>query len=113
MWRGPDAIYMTARNHLADPDIYKLYKFDLDLVEQWSVDIPYNCDTGTYSGGAVWLAGQFESSYFQLRAFDSEDGSVLYTDPTEFNSAWGGITNVDNKLFFCDNNGKLVCFETE
>jgi len=113
IWTSEDAIYMTGRNHTPDPDLYKLYKFDFDLNEQWSVDIPYNCDVGVCSGGNVWLAGQFESSSFQLRAFDPEDGSVLYTDPTEFSAAWGGIINVNHKLFFADNYAKTACFEAE
>ena len=113
MWISDDAIYLTARNHTAEPDLFKLYKFDFDLDEQWSIDVPYNAFFGVYSSGYVWLAGLWNGTDFQLRAFDADDGSVAYTDPTTFTLASGGISNLNNKLVLADNYGRTICFEMQ
>ncbi len=93
--------------------LFKLQSFDFDLNQNWEVPIVNSCEQGTYSGGYIWLAVRHDGSYMQMTAYDPVDGTQVYVHPELFSFAWGGITNVNNRLYIADNQGHMLCFESE
>ena len=108
-WISDEALFAVVR---LGSSTFKLMSFDFDLNLNWENPIQYSCDVGVYSGGCVWLAVRLDGTYMQMVAYDPDDGSQLYAHNEKFNVAWGGITNVNNRLYIADNYSNLLCFES-
>ncbi len=108
-WISDEDLFLVGR---FGSSTFKLMSFDFDLNLNWEVPILYSCDVGVYSDGLVWLAVRLDGTYMQMVAYDPDDGTQLYAHSEKFNVAWGGITNVNNRLYIADNYSNLLCFES-
>lgn len=104
-----DRIFFVVRL-TSSPYSHKLMAFDFDLGFKWETPILTNNNHPVFSGGYLWLvAGPSDSQ--KMTAYDPITGAVAYQYPDPVGIGWGGISNVGNRLYYTNNNGKLFVFE--
>ncbi|MFH1677052.1 MAG: PQQ-binding-like beta-propeller repeat protein, partial [bacterium] len=104
-------IFLVVRYYDGTNSFFKLMSFDFDLNFNWETVTGPSNEHPAYTDGYVWLIQGSTSTNQRLCAFDASDGSLVYTDSTPMDFAWGGISNVDNKLYLADNQSHLFVFE--
>mgnify|MGYP000676556829 CR=1 FL=1 len=95
---------------------YKLICLDTNLNFNWETNVGYSNEHPTVVGDYVWITEGASISPQYLTAYSMSDGSKAYTDSTAlntYNPIWGGIVNVNNRLYVTNNNGNLFCFESQ